>query len=124
MSRMCIDHPSGGVETRVRDAIRANLAVVIRQIFYKTVNRIVGVGALVNILGRTLHGFVRRHVDELALTHIPPSYILIHEYVFALRQPPIRAQILLILVRTIWRYAIRGSIQQDWPVFRLILRDV
>src|SRR5690349_9732027 len=90
---MRIDDARRGEESRIGNPIDAYLAVVVRHVFQQPFDRVVGVGALINIFRRVGPIELRRHIDEASLGLITPADILEYEDVsgalecLRLRQP-------------------------------------
>ena len=77
--RMSIDRTLGRVEARIRDAINSGLAVVIRNMLQKPVNRVIGIAGFVDIFGRLLVGLIRTNMNVLAFRPALPAHVLIDE---------------------------------------------
>src|ERR1700732_2708897 len=72
---MRIDHSHGDEKTVVGDSVEAYAAVIVRNIFYQPVDRVVGVRAFVDSLGVALLMQRAKH-DELTFGAIAAANIL------------------------------------------------
>src|SRR5687767_11443596 len=77
-SRMRIYRAGACIESGIRDAVDPDAAVVVVDVLQQPLDRVVGVGRFVDLLGRIV-GDVGTHVHEFALTHPSASYILVNE---------------------------------------------
>ncbi len=77
--RVRVDHSRGREEAGRRDAPGADATVVVRDVLDQPVDRVVGVGAFVDVLCAVLDVDVRRHVLEVALRHEAPARVLVDE---------------------------------------------
>jgi len=78
------DHTGDAVETTVAVAGNSDIAVVIRHVVDKPLNRVVSVTALVHIMLAALDVDVWRHVAELALGAVAPTHVLQQEHTVTL----------------------------------------
>ena len=111
--RMCVDHAGGGEEARRRDAPRADATVVVRDVLDQPVDRVVGVGAFVDVLGAVLDVDVRRHVLEVALRHEPPARVLVDEDETVVAEPRRGTEPGRVLVGAVGRDAVRRARHHD-----------
>ena len=75
-----------------------DLTVVVRSSFEQELNRVVHVGAVVDVLRRPLVVDVRSHLNEFALGEIAPTYILVGKDVACLFKLVGGAQSLFVLI--------------------------
>ena len=103
--RMTIDAGHRGVKARIRNAVDADPAVVVRHVLNQPIDGVVGVGGLVDLLAG-LVGNVRPHVFVLAFAHVAPAHVLIDKDVAFAREQFIGAQRRLELIRAVGRDAV------------------
>ena len=111
--RMGIDHAHVHQEAAVGNAVEAGTAVVVRDILYEPVDRVVGIGALVDSLGilRIVNG-AEHH--EFAFGAIAPANVLEHKDVAIGVHLGVAADILD-------GNAVGGALEEDWERARDLL---
>jgi hypothetical protein len=65
--RVGVDHAGRGIKARIGDSDHADAAVVVRSVLYEPVDRVISVGALVDVVRAGLDRLLRAHVDEFSL---------------------------------------------------------
>ncbi len=119
-----VDHARGGVETRGGDPPHADLAVVVRHVREQAVDRVVGVGALVDVLRSRLLLDVRSHVDEDAFREVAAAHVLVDDDEAVAHREFGRTDGLLRLVRSIRSDAVGRTAHEDRVLLRSVLRRV
>ncbi len=74
--RMCIYGAHGSVKTRIWYSPDAYIPIVVWDVIYEPLDRIIGVAALINIRWTLLIGNVRSHIYKFAFGHKPTPHIL------------------------------------------------
>ena len=117
-----VDHARGGVESGLRNAVHPDLAGVAGNVLDQPVDGVVGVGALVGVLGAALHGLVRADHDVVAFAQIAAANVLIDEDEFLAREQLEGPSAGAVLVDAVGRDAVAGALHHDRV--RLSLGDV
>src|SRR4051794_16689742 len=104
---MRIDRAGGGVKTRIRDAVEADAAVVVWDVFDHPVDGVVGIGRFVDRCLLVL-GDLGSDLDKLAFAHPPPTHILVNKDVSLSRKESVRPEarferVLAVRGHGIWR---------------------
>ena len=121
---MRIDDARGSVEPRIRDTPDADAAVVVGHVLQQPLDRVVGVGALVDVGVRLRLVDVRPHLDEIAFRQITPADVLKHEDVAGLVERLRRSQPRPELIDAVRRHAVRRARHQERIAPRGVLRHV
>ena len=77
--RMRVNAARRRVKPRIRRPVDPDLAVVVRKVLDQPLDGVVGITALVHILGTGLHILVRRHLGILPFRVESPACVLVHK---------------------------------------------
>ena len=119
-----VDHPASGVETGVRDAEEADLAVVPRHLLQQPFDGIEGVAALIHFRRLGLGRLVRAHIDERTFGVHPPADVLIHEDVPRLQIERRGAEAIPVVVDPVWPDPVWGAVHQHRVGLLRVLRRI
>ncbi len=104
-----VDHAGGRVEPGIRDAPHPDPAVVVGHVLDQPVDRVEGIGALVDLVRAGLLRPVRPHVDELALRHPAAAHVLVDHDVALVAEERRGAEVRLVGVDAVGLRRCRGS---------------
>src|SRR5688500_11910563 len=76
---MRIDHAHRSAEAGIRDAPHADAAVVVWNVLYEPLDRVIGVSAFVDVFRAAFLRLVRPYVYELAFRHQSSAHVLVDE---------------------------------------------
>ena len=116
---MRIDRTCGSIKTGIGNAVGADAAVIICDIFYHPIDRVVGVGRFVD-LGFIGVSDVGPHIFEFALAHPASTYILINKYIAFLCKQRIGTNACFKFIGSVRPDGIRRAVEQ----YRVFLRRV
>jgi len=121
--RVGIDHARGGVEPGIGNPRLTNFAIVSFDILEEELNRVVGVGAFVEILG-TLVGVVWAHIEECPLGHPAAPDILVNEDEAFFLEMGGWPQIQAVVVNTVRRDAVGRPVEHERESAGGVLGDI
>src|SRR5215470_11213347 len=110
---MSVRHSCRHVESGIGNSVKPGRAVVVRNVFHQPLDGVVGVGALVYVLG-ALFVLVRRHFDERSVALIAAAHVLIDKDEPVLHEAWRRPETLRIVVRAVRGDAIGSPLDQEW----------
>ena len=119
-----VDHARRRVKARIGNAHHADFAVVVRHLLHQPIDRVVGIGALINVPRPGLHLLVWTHVDKFAFRTVAPAHVLQHEDELLLRVMLERPSGIEVTVFTVGFQTVRRARQQDRPRLRFVLRRI
>ena len=111
--RMGIDHSCCGIESRIGDAHHSDVAIVVGDVLYEPLDRVVGVGAFINLCRLVVGRDVGSHVNKFSFRSIASPNILEDEDIAF---PPIRshgAAWVWEIVHAVWVTAIGCSLEKQ-----------
>src|SRR5262245_55696983 len=110
---MGVRHSRRHVESGIGNSVKPGLAVVVGNVVHQPLDGVVGVGALVDVLG-ALFVLVRRHFDERSVALVAAAHVLIDKDEPVLHEAWCRPETLRIGVRAVWGDAIGSPLDQEW----------
>src|ERR1051325_3336148 len=123
---MRIRHSGRDIKSWIGDPVNTGFAVIVGNIFQQPINGVVGVRALVHILGTFFCVFVRRHFDKSTVALKSPTHILINKNETIGYKARSRSEVLRIIVCSIGSNAVRRTFDEKGIRFcwRSTLRDI
>ena len=115
--RMRVRHPGRRIKSRIRNPVNSGLAIVVGNVFQEPVDRIVRVGALVDVLRPLFYFLMRRHFDELAFALKTAANVLVNKNEAVRNEASRRAKMFWIIIRPVWADAVRRAFNQKWILF-------
>src|SRR5215831_16306610 len=109
---MRVRHSCRHVESGIGNSVKPGLAVVVRNVFHQPLDSVVGVRALVDVLGALLL-LVRRHFDKRSVALVAAAHVLIDKDEPVLHKAWCRSETLRIVVCTIRGDAIGSPLDQE-----------
>ena len=109
---MGVDQGVGGVKSRRRNAPNAHAAVVIGHVFKQPGDRVVGIGALVDVGVRRLVRVMGAHGLEFPFRHHAAAHVLVDDDVPVAGEQHGRADLRPVR-RPVGRHAVGRALQQD-----------
>src|SRR6185295_7298624 len=105
-------------KARLRDAYHADAAVVVWNVLEQPFDRVIGVGAFVDIVVALFVRMIRPHLQELTLGHVSPARVFVNEYETLFLEVLRRPERSAIVIDSIGDDAVRRAGQQK----RILLR--
>ena len=115
--RMRVRHPSRHIKSRIRNPVNSSFAVVVGNIFQEPGDRVVRVGAFVDILRPFFCILMRRHFDERAFALKAAANVLVNKNEAVRNEASRRAKAFWIIIRPVRADAVRRAFDQKWIRF-------